>query len=168
MPDPDQSTRFRDLLLRNQPRWVGIARAYAASEDRDDLLQEIALQVWKSLERFDGRARLDTWAYRVALNTALAWRRKAIGRAKKLPEAAEDVSELAGPVGSEQEIARVLDRFLSALSEADRAVMLLYLDGLAGAEAAEVLGVSEGAYRTRLSRLRTRFEETHSQQEAGR
>ncbi|QDT70579.1 ECF RNA polymerase sigma-E factor [Planctomycetes bacterium MalM25] len=168
MPAPDQSARFRDLLQRNQPRWVGIARAYAPPPDREDLLQEIALQVWKSLEAFDGRASIDTWAYRVALNTALAWKRKAAGRANKLPQAADDVNQLPGDGGSEEAVTRVLDQFLASLSEADRAVMLIFLDGLPGGEAAEVLGVSEGAYRTRLSRLRTRFEETHSQPGAER
>ena len=60
----------------------------------------------------------------------------------------------------------VLDQFLRSLSDGDRAVLLPYLDGLSGAEAAEVVGISEGAYRTRLHRIRRRFEETHRQEES--
>jgi DNA-directed RNA polymerase specialized sigma24 family protein len=60
----------------------------------------------------------------------------------------------------------VLDRFLTSLSDGDRAVLLLHLDGLSNSEAAEVVGISEGAYRTRLHRVRRHFEETHCQEES--
>src|SRR3982751_4711393 len=54
-----------------------VARAYGATHsDREDLFQEIALQVWHSVEAWRGDGAATTWIYRVALNTALAWRRK--------------------------------------------------------------------------------------------
>lgn len=168
MPANDRQTRFRELLERSHARWAGVARAYAGPHDREDLLQEIALQVWRSLEKFEQRSSLDTWAYRVALNTALAWRRKADTRARKLAPAADDVAELTGDRGSEGDVTRALDQFLATLSDADRAVMLLHLDGLSNTEAAEVIGVSEGAFRTRLHRIRRRFEEKHRDEEADR
>jgi len=162
----ERQGRFRELLERSHARWVGIARVYAEARDRDDLVQEIALQVWQNLDRFTGRSSLDTWAYRVALNTALAWRRKAAMRTKKLTQSMANLAELPGDRGSEGDVLRVLDRFLTSLSDGDRAVLLLHLDGLSHADAAEVLGISEGAYRTRLHRVRRRFEETHCQQES--
>jgi RNA polymerase sigma-70 factor (ECF subfamily) len=166
MSIPERQARFRELLERSHARWAGIARAYAEVSDRDDLVQEIALQVWQSLDRFRGQSSLDTWAYRVALNTALAWRRKARARSKKLTQSAANIAELPGDRGSEGDVERVLERFLASLSDADRAVLLLYLDGLSNAEAAEVIGVSEGAYRTRLHRVRRHFEEIHCEKEA--
>ncbi|MGQ0635475.1 MAG: RNA polymerase sigma factor [Planctomycetaceae bacterium] len=166
MTVPERQARFCDLLNRNHARWSGIARAYAPAPDREDLVQEIALQVWQSLDRFAGGASLDTWAYRVALNTALAWRRKAATRSKKLTRSTADVAEVSGDRGIESDVHRALDPFLAALSDGDRAVLLLHLDGLSNAEAAEVIGISEGAYRTRLHRVRRRFEETHCQTES--
>lgn len=162
----ERQARFRALLERSHARWAGIARAYAEAQDRNDLVQEIALQVWQNLDRFLGRSSLDTWAYRVALNTALAWRRKAATRTKKLIPSTTDIAELPDDRGSEGDVQRVLDRFLMSLAEGDRAVLLLHLDGLAQADAAEVLGISEGAYRTRLHRVRRHFEETHCQEES--
>jgi RNA polymerase sigma-70 factor (ECF subfamily) len=162
----ERQARFRELLERSHAHWVGIARAYAEARDRDDLVQEIALQVWQNLDRFTGRSSLDTWAYRVALNTALAWRRKAATRTKKLTQSTANIAELPGERGSEGDVQRVLDRFLTSLSDGDRAVLLLHLDGLSYADAAEVLGISEGAYRTRLHRIRRRFEETQCQEES--
>lgn len=166
--EPDRKARFRELLLHSHPRWVGIARAYAGPSDRDDLLQEIALQVWKSLPDFRGSSTIETWAYRVALNTALAWKRKATTRAGSLKRTAHDVAELPGSANDGSDVAAVLDHFLSALSKADRAVMLLHLDGLTNSQAAEVLGVSENAHRTRLHRVRQRFEATYCHGEGER
>lgn len=164
MSIPERQARFRELLERSHARWAGIARAYAEPRDRDDLVQEIALQVWQNLDCFTGRSSLDTWAYRVALNTALAWRRKAAIRTNKLMHATANIAELPGDRGSEGDVQRVLDRFLASLSESDRAVLLLHLDGLSQTDAAEVLGISAGAYRTRFHRIRRRFEETHCQE----
>jgi RNA polymerase sigma-70 factor (ECF subfamily) len=166
MTVPECQAQFRELLERSHARWAGIARAYAEVPDRDDLLQEIAMQVWQSLARFMGRSSLDTWAYRVALNTALAWRRRSATRSEKLTQSTADIADLPGDRGSEGDVMRVLDRFLASLSEGDRAVLLLHLDGLSHAEASEVVGVSEGAYRTRLHRVRRRFEETYCQEES--
>jgi RNA polymerase sigma-70 factor, ECF subfamily len=161
---PERQARFRDLLQRSHARWAGIARAYAEARDRDDLVQEIAFQVWQNLDRFTGRSSLDTWAYRVALNTALAWRRKAAMRSNKLTQSTANIAELPDDRGSEGDVQRVLDQFLASLSDGDRAVLLLHLDGLSHADAAEVLGISAGAYRTRFHRIRRRFEETHCQE----
>ena len=72
-----QEDLFRELLHRNYPPWTGIARCYATPDAREDLMQEISMQVWKSLDRFAGLAHIDTWAYRIAINTALAWKRYA-------------------------------------------------------------------------------------------
>lgn len=166
----DRQARFRELLQRSHVRWAGIARAYAFGTDRDDLLQEIALQVWKSLDGFKEDSSLDTWAYRVALNTALAWQRKATTRALKLKQTRDDVAQLAGSDAGagEPNVSAVLDRFLASLNEADRAVMLLHLDGVAQADAAEVLGIAAGAYRTRLHRIRQRFEDDFCDREGER
>src|SRR5687767_7595407 len=136
MTVPERQARFRELLERNHARWAGIARAYAEESDRDDLMQEIALHVWQSLDRFTGRSSLDTWGYRVALNTALAWRRKARARSERLTRSTANIAELPDDRGSEDDVQRVLDRFLASLSDGDRAVLLLYLDGLSNAAAA--------------------------------
>ena len=62
---------FASLLAANRRRLQAIARSYAWGGAEQDLFQEILLQLWRSLDRFEGRSSLDTWAYRVALNTAM-------------------------------------------------------------------------------------------------
>lgn len=163
MSVPERQSRFRELLERNHARWVGIARAYAAPCDVDDLVQEIALQVWQSLDRFSGRSSLDTWAYRVAINTALAWKRSVRSRERRIEKSRIDVAELSGNLGAENAEQRILYEFLSSLSDVDRAAMLLYLDNVPSTEAAEILGLTDGALRVRMHRIRKQFEAAYCQ-----
>ncbi len=75
MDPKEKQSIFDDLLDRCRGRLAAVAGAYSR-EDADDLLQEILLQIWRSLATFKGDSSIDTWSYRVALNTALTWRRK--------------------------------------------------------------------------------------------
>ena len=119
------------------------------------------MQVWRNLDGFQNRSSIDTWAYRVALNTALAWDRSSRRRRKNVGTNSTDVVHLAGDSGDDSIERRVLDEFLSSLSKTDRAVMLLFLDDVSGADAADITGMTEGALRVRLHRIRRKFEETY-------
>ncbi len=156
-----RESAFRELFDRNHARWTGIARAYAANGEREDLLQEIMMQVWKSLGRFKGRSSIDTWAYRIALNTALASDRVTRQRASNVKISTTEFRNVAGVLESDSFETRILDEFLAVLSKADRAVMLLFLDNVPNREAAEVIGITEGALRVRVHRIRKQFEETY-------
>ncbi len=165
MTSSDRESCFRELLERNHARWTGIVRSYADDRDRDDLLQEIMMQVWRSLGGFGGRSSIDTWAYRIALNTALMWNRSFCRRASNLKTSPTEVGHIAGEAQSDSFEMRTLDDFLASLSKADRAVMLLFLDAVPNPDAAEIMGISEGALRVRLHRIRKRFEETYCDRE---
>jgi len=149
-------------------RWLGeyggavlkVARAYTlTTEDRQDLAQEILLQVWSSLPQFQARASASTWVYRVALNTALSWNhkeRRRQSRQRPIFEV-EDVS-IADPPSHEQVAQRdAVERLYGAIHElpkADAALVLLYLDGLSYRDMAEVLGISESNVGVKLNRAR--------------
>jgi RNA polymerase sigma-70 factor (ECF subfamily) len=149
---------FQQLLDRNYPKWIGIARTYASTSDRDDLLQEILVQVWRAAKTFRGDSHIDTWAYRVALNTALMWNRKTSRRHEHLPRGTIDAEQLAGTASAEAE-RRVLDEFMDSLTRVERAVFLLYLDDLPRKEAAAVVGMTEGTFRVRIHRLKKKFQD---------
>jgi RNA polymerase sigma-70 factor (ECF subfamily) len=155
---------FRELFERNHARWTGISRAYAADGEREDLLQEIMMQVWRSLPRFEGRSSVDTWAYRVALNAALAWDRASRRRVSNVKTNSTALSCLAGKLESNTFEMRILDEFLATLSKTDRLVMLLSLDNVPNHEAAEIMGITEGTLRVRAHRIRKQFEETYCNQ----
>jgi RNA polymerase sigma-70 factor (ECF subfamily) len=76
-PTGRRATRsaFDEIVAANLKRFQSLARAYSDGSDYQDLLQGILLQAWRSLPRFRGEARLETWVYRVALNTAISYLR---------------------------------------------------------------------------------------------
>lgn len=145
---------FQDILQRNRGRLAGIARSYAGAE-AEDLLQEILMQVWRALKCFRGDAHIDTWCYRIALNTAISWRRKQ-GRRQQMSAVHEQAGEFPGRVDGANEM-ELLRRFLATLSEIDRAIVLMYLDDLSSQQMAEVLGVNAGAVRTRIHRIKQKL-----------
>jgi RNA polymerase sigma-70 factor (ECF subfamily) len=128
-----------------------------APPDSDDLLQEILLQVWLSLSSFRGESKATTWLYRVALNTALAWkRRETKHRVQRHALTLEVVEDCAAPSESpaDQEAIARLYEAVRALPPTDRALVLLYLDGLAYAEMADVIGITESNVGVRLNRIK--------------
>lgn len=138
---------------------MAISRSYARGDEARDLHQEILLQLWRGLDRFEGRSSLDTWAYRVALNTAITWRRTRAPDERHLDRRAE-TEDHPGPLGPRNELA-ILDEFIASLSRGDRAVFLLYLEDLAYRQIADVTGLSEGHVGVKLHRLRKAFKERY-------
>jgi len=137
-----------------------VARAYTLTiEDRQDLVQEILLQVWRSLPQFQGRASPSTWLYRVALNTALSWHRKERRRrVRQQPILEIEHLSAAGLDTAQQALERELvDRLYAAirqLPKTEAALVLLYLDDLSYRQMAEVLGISECNVGVKLNRAK--------------
>ena len=157
----DPSALFDEYFRHHRGRMIAIARAYAP-EAPDDLFQELAMQLWQSLARFDGRCQLSTWAYRVQLNTAMSWRRRAARTRTKMPKTEVLSQPIADPSCDAVPMDHQIKRLLASLSETDRAVLLMFMDNCDNAEIAEVMGVGEGAIRVRLHRIRKRIEEDPS------
>lgn len=156
--DSSEEGLFKRWLEQHTGLVFKVARAFAPSDaDRDDLVQEILLQLWRSLPRFEGKAKESTWIYRVALNTALAWHRSENKRRTK-QTALISIDELPEPddiAGREREelVAR-LYAAIRRLPKVDAALVLLYLDDLSYREMAEVLGLSETNVGVKLNRAR--------------
>ncbi len=132
---------------------VKLTGAYAFSEDdKKDLYQEILLNAWRGFGSYKGDAKFSTWLYRVALNTIFT-----LNRRKK--ETA-DLSMLEerfcqeAHAGVSGENARELYRAIRRLSEVDRAVILLYIDGYSVSEIAEVMGVKPTNLSVKLFRIK--------------
>ena len=71
-----EKDKFISVIKENQNLIYKICYSYCSnSENRKDLQQEILLQLWNSFSKFDGRAKLSTWIYRIALNTAITFYR---------------------------------------------------------------------------------------------
>lgn len=160
MHEADFRSRFESWVREHGGVILRMARAYTTSdEDREDLAQEILLQLWCSMPRFEGRAKESTWIYRVALNTALAWRRTDARRRQRFTPLLEvedipaDEAERRARLENEEALARLYGA-IRALPKVDAALVMLQLDGLSYREMAEVLGISESNVGVKLTRAR--------------
>ena len=149
------------LLKDHDGALRGIAIAYAGADgEEEDLYQEVLMQIWRSLPTFRGNSEAGTWLYRVALNTALMWRRKATRRASRRATSEPLAHGVpAASQGSQRSQAAMLTDFLSMLGVPDRAVLLLYMEGLSYDAIADVTGLSVDAVRMRLHRMKQTFTE---------
>ncbi len=128
----------------------------ASPDDAFDLAQETYLKAFTQLGRFDGRSSLATWLYRVAVNEALQFLRRAKQTRVKLQElAAEDCA--ASENG--RTTARLdVNNALAMLPPNDRAMLLLrYQEGLNYRSIAATIGCAEGTVASRLNRARERL-----------
>jgi RNA polymerase sigma-70 factor, ECF subfamily len=160
LPDENLESLFKSWLNEHRGAVLKVARAYTLNnEDFQDLAQEILLQVWRSLPQYQGRASAATWAYRVALNTALGWQRKQRHRQNDLGPIFQ-VEELAcansdsAQQASQRETVERLYAAIRQLPKTDAALVLLYLDDMNYRQMADVLGISESNVGVKLNRAK--------------
>jgi len=148
---------FLKHIRENEGILHKISFVYARSEDdKEDLYQEMVLQLWKSYPSYRGDAVFSTWMYRVALNTALGMKRKF--RFFSLPEGEyPGVSVDMEPGFEHSENLRLLYRAVSRLKELEKALILLWLDEKSYREISDTLGISEKNVSVMLVRVKTKL-----------
>ncbi|MEL6592708.1 MAG: sigma-70 family RNA polymerase sigma factor [Bacteroidota bacterium] len=156
-----QEPEFLRLIEANRPRLERICRFYLKEiEARKDLMQEIVFQIWRSRERYRGDAHLNTWLYRIALNTALAYVRK---NKKRFHESLAQVESIGSDANSpiEQLVRKNrkqrLIQAIKQLKSLDQTVVLLYLEELSYEEIAEVTGLTTTNVGAKISRIKKRL-----------
>jgi RNA polymerase sigma-70 factor (ECF subfamily) len=159
--DPQEHLRqlFDATMDAHQGILIQVARTYCPLEaDRKDLVQEMMLQVWHALPKYNPQFKITTWMYRIALNVAISQYRKARHRPPtELPSAALSApSAEAEGAGPEQQL-RLLEQFISELNDLDKALILLYLEEKSHAEIAEITGLSLSNVSTRVSRIKDKL-----------
>jgi RNA polymerase sigma-70 factor (ECF subfamily) len=152
--EQEQKLIFENWLGQHKGLIFKIIRAYAfTAMDRDDLFQDVALQVWRSIPSFRHESAVTTWIYRVALNTAIQWIRKE----QKQPRtnALDDVQYLLRETETtiDERIAWLYEE-IHKLNEIDRSITLLMLDNLSYKEMAEILGITESNVGVRINRIK--------------
>lgn len=135
-----------------------LARGHEADPDKQkDLLQEIHLELWKSLASFDGRCSLRTWVYRVGHNVGASH----VVRSRRLSARLVDLETLPSEktaldnadVDRQLSAAKILD-LIRRLKPTDRQMMMLYLEGEEAESIAAVTGLSAANVATKIHRLK--------------
>lgn len=136
-----------------------VCRLYCFSEDdRQDLFQEIVIQLWRSYPSFRGESKFSTWLYRIALNTAISNLRKQRRRPSPLNmnEMPASLQDMSFP-GEEEEQLQQLYAAIDRLSEIEKALVMLYLDDRTYEEMEEILGINQNNLRVKMNRIREKL-----------
>lgn len=150
---------YASLLERHYDRIFGLAfRLTGARAEAEDLTQDVCLALPAKLAHFQGRARFTTWLYRVAVNAAHDRRRRAATHARAAGHWGERELALRAEMAEAAQAQDWLAHTMRDLAPELRDTVALTLgEELSQAEAAEILGVSEGTVAWRMSEVKKRL-----------
>jgi len=162
MESKDKNKLAAELIGRiaeNQGAIHKVCNVYANSrEDREDLKQEIILQLWKSYPGFQGKSKFSTWMYRIAFNTAITNIRKskrhpiieALSGTEQVIPAKEDIDYMDDDMNS-------LFKAIAKLKDVEKAIVTLYLEEKSYKEIGEIVGISEKNVSVKIVRLKDKL-----------
>jgi len=146
---------FIERIMRHHGILNKICFVYMDSNmERDDLKQEIILQLWKSYPNFQGGSSFSTWMYRVALNTALTFRKK--NRTISFARVDDQLVD-PGPSMDYSEDIQTLYRAIARLNKIEKAIILLWLEEKTYQEIAATMGISEKNVGVKLVRIKSKL-----------
>lgn len=154
----EQEKSFVKLVNENQGLIHKVCILYETDKElRNDLFQEIVLQLWKSFPTFRGEAKITTWMYRIALNTAISGLRK-LGRKIKTEELDEFHFNISDHAEDHfEEDFQKLQWAIRQLTEIERAMIMMALDEVPYDEIAENIGITQNNVRVRMNRIREKI-----------
>ena len=157
----DTRQAFEALFERHRKIVFKVANTYSRhADDRADLAQEIATQLWRAFPGYDPARSFSTWMYRIALNVAISFLRGHQLRDRHIEPLDEAHADVIGDTGVSHELdehVRALNRCIERLEPLDRALLLLYLEERSYGEIADILGISETNVATKINRLKHRI-----------
>lgn len=156
----NKEQRFNSVYIENKDKIYRICCFYINDEDdRKDLFQEILTNVWRGLDRFEGRSKISTWIYRIAVNTSMAFFKKQHsetdkrnGIEKELRIESQDQAN-----ENEQEAIQRLHHAISDLNKLEKAIVSLMMEDVSQKEIAEVMGFSENNIRVKIHRIKNKL-----------
>lgn len=154
----EEEKNFIGLINQHQGLIHKICLMYETDrEARNDLFQEIVLQLWRSFPSFRGEAKITTWMYRIALNTAISGFRKQTRQVlvEDLNERHYNISD--GHTEDREDDLKKLQWAIRQLPEIDRAIVMMALDEIPYEEIAETIGITQNNVRVRMNRIRERL-----------
>ncbi len=146
------------LQLKEHQRIIyKLVNIYARNtDDRQDLQQEILLQAWKGYSSFRGEAKFSTWLYRLALNTIFTMQRRPVK--VEYRDNLETLITSASP-HDDKDNAERLYKAIRMLSDTEKAIISLHLEGYDNKEIAGIIGISANLVGVKVHRARQKLAE---------
>ena len=156
----NKDAEFKQILEENKDRIYRICCAYVSdADDRNDLYQEILINIWKNLSKFEGRSQISTWIYRIAVNTSLLHIRNNGKRDKLHTEINENIHNIPEDNDKEEKIKTgsmitKLYESIRLLPDLDRLIISMVLDDLSYKEIAEITGINISNVGVKINRIK--------------
>ncbi len=154
----DHQEAFIRIIKENEGIIFKISTVYTKNEDdQKDLYQEIVLQLWKAFGKFRNDAKISTWLYRIALNTAITQFRKAKKNRNQISIDKTILNYTENANTAFEERIKVLYKYIATLNDLEKGIILLYLEDKNYEEIAAITGLSATNVGTRLSRIKQKI-----------
>lgn len=144
--------RFKNIFKGNYPKVIRLCLGYVSGNEdlAKDLAQEVFLKVWQNLKNFRGSSKMETWIYRVTVNTCLQELRKK----KSVRLQPDQFSQEAASANETENRYTEMYRCINQLSPENKSIILLELEGVPQQEIASIIGIGHQAVRTRIHRIK--------------
>lgn len=166
----EKQERFTLFLKEHRSIIRKLCRGYSNNrQDFEDNVQEVYYQLWKSMDRFEGRSKSGTWVYQVTLNVCLynlAKRKKRVDRPAEAPFIAQWADTPQEFFGSDRPV-DILYEAIALLKPVDRTIIMLYLEKKEHAVIAEVVGLSVSNVGVKVNRIKKKLKELVDERLAG-
>lgn len=156
-----QKSLFLSELEENQDKLYRLCSIYSDNnEDSKDLFQEVLVQIWKSMSSFKGKSSIGTWMFRIALNVCLRFKSKYTKNQNRFIRLdSMTICNIGSEVEDENSDEKLiaLKKCVKKLNDGDKAIVTLYLEGLAYREISDILGLSENHIAVKIKRIKSKL-----------
>ena len=149
----DKEKEFTRLVKDFKNEIYSVCYMFSKDKDEiDDLFQETLVHLWQGYKKFRNESKIETWIYRVTMNTCISMDRKEKRRGEHI---ALDVNiDLFDETDKDMHQIQMLYKRIHRLGVFDRAIIMLWLENLSYDEIGEIVGISAKNVSVRLVRIR--------------
>lgn len=159
----ENERQFADIVRQHKSSIYSVCYMFAKDADEaDDLFQEVLINLWKGMDSFRQESKISTWIWRVSFNTCISADRKK--KRKKEVRLSMDVNLFESPDEDSRQI-RMLHERIHRLQPFDRAIVMLWLEGISYEEIGAIVGISVKNVSVRLVRIKEMLKQMNSHDE---
>lgn len=159
----EKESLYIEMMNENKSLIYKISSIYTHTpEDRKDLMQDIAYQLWRSFDTFEHRSRLSTWLYKVSMNTALHFLKKKNRSISKRALVMDELPYVNATSDTKTDALQKMMSTIQSLAPMDKGIILLYLEERSHQEIADIIGLSVTNVGTKIQRIKQKLKKLNS------
>ncbi|WP_396636176.1 RNA polymerase sigma factor [Maribacter sp. R77961] len=151
--------KYKEIYKENYPKVMRLCMGYVSGNHAlaKDVVQDVFIKIWENLEQFRNESGIGTWIYRITVNTCLTQLRNQKKYANNYD--VKDIPELHEAYSGEEKHQMLVQLYtcINKLSETNKAIILLELEGLPQKQISDIIGIKHEAIRTRIHRIKSQL-----------